>query len=89
MGGYAPAHYLKQFHPKYDGKDELDKKAKDAKSTPGPACSCSRTGHSTPICRSCLENRDADQHAQWVVERNPYIWVDTAGNQLPYIDKIV
>src|SRR5207249_5540237 len=26
----------------------------------------------------------------WVLERNPYsVWVDTAGNQLPYIDKIV
>ena len=26
----------------------------------------------------------------WVLERNPYsIWVDTAGNQLPYIDKVV
>ena len=31
MGGYAPAHYLKQFHPKYVAKDELDKKVKDAK----------------------------------------------------------
>ena len=31
MGGYAPAHYLKQFHPKYVGQAELDKKVKDAK----------------------------------------------------------
>ena len=31
MGGYAPAHYLKQFHPKYVAKDDLDKKVKDAK----------------------------------------------------------
>ena len=26
----------------------------------------------------------------WSMERNPYFWaVDTAGNQLPYIDKVV
>ena len=26
----------------------------------------------------------------WTLERNPYsIWVDTAGNQLPYIDKAI
>src|SRR5215510_3380801 len=31
MGGYAPAHYLKQFHPKYVAQAELDKKVKDAK----------------------------------------------------------
>ncbi len=31
MGGYAPAHYLKQFHPKYVGPAELAKKVKDAK----------------------------------------------------------
>ena len=30
LGGYAPAHYLKQFHPKYVGQAELDKKTKDA-----------------------------------------------------------
>ena len=28
---YAPAHYLKQFHPKYVGEAELDKKVKEAK----------------------------------------------------------
>jgi len=28
MGAYMPAHYLKQFHPKYVAKDELDKKVK-------------------------------------------------------------
>jgi peptide/nickel transport system substrate-binding protein len=26
----------------------------------------------------------------WTLERNPYsIWVDTAGNRLPYIDRVV
>src|SRR2546428_9672121 len=31
MGGYAPAHYLKQFHPKYAGQADVEEKAKDAK----------------------------------------------------------
>jgi peptide/nickel transport system substrate-binding protein len=31
MGGYAPAHYLKQFHPKYVSKEELERKVKEAK----------------------------------------------------------
>ena len=31
MGGFAPAHYLKQFHPKYVGEAELDRKVKEAK----------------------------------------------------------
>src|SRR5713226_6110529 len=31
MGGFAPAHYLKQFHPKYARAAELDRKVKEAK----------------------------------------------------------
>src|SRR5437762_1317848 len=31
LGGFAPAHYLKQFHPKYASKDDLAKKLADAK----------------------------------------------------------
>ena len=93
MGGYAPAHYLKSFHPKYVPKEELDKKAKEAKfdnwvilfkfkndwalNPDLPVVTPWKTV--TPI-----------NTPTWVLERNPYsIWVDTAGNQLPYIDKVV
>src|SRR6202007_1665946 len=31
LGGFAPAHYLKQFHPKYASKDDLAKKQADHK----------------------------------------------------------
>ena len=31
MGPYAPAHYLKQFHPRYTSQEDLDKTAKDAR----------------------------------------------------------
>ena len=31
LGGFAPAHYMKQFHPKYVSKDELAKKVAEQK----------------------------------------------------------
>jgi peptide/nickel transport system substrate-binding protein len=93
MGGYAPAHYLKRFHPKYVAKEDLDKIVKEAKfdswvsllkfkndwarNPELPVLTPWKT--TTPITTPT-----------WTLERNPYsIWVDTAGNQLPYIDKIV
>jgi peptide/nickel transport system substrate-binding protein len=93
MGGYAPAHYLKQFHPKYVAREELDKKIKEVKfdnwvvlfkfkndwalNPDLPVVTPWKT--TTPI-----------NTPTWTLERNPYsIWVDTAGNQLPYIDKVV
>jgi peptide/nickel transport system substrate-binding protein len=93
MGGYAPAHYLKQYHPKYVAKEDLDKKVKEttydnwvslfkfkndwALNPELPVLSPWKTV--TPI-----------NTPTWVLERNPYsIWVDTAGNQLPYIDRVV
>jgi peptide/nickel transport system substrate-binding protein len=92
FGCYAPAHYLKQFLPKYTPEAQLEKMAADAKfdnwknlfkfknnwalNTELPVVSAwkSATPINTPV---------------WTLERNPYsIWVDTDGNQLPYIDKI-
>jgi peptide/nickel transport system substrate-binding protein len=93
MGGYAPAHYLKPFHPKYVSKDELDKVVKESKfdnwvrlflfkndwalNPELPVLSPWKTV--TPI-----------NTPTWTLERNLYsIWVDTQGNQLPYIDRVV
>jgi peptide/nickel transport system substrate-binding protein len=93
MGAYAPAHYLKHFHPKYVSKEDLDRKVTDSKfdnwvrlflfkndwalNPDLPVLSPWKTV--TPI-----------NTPTWTLERNPYsIWVDTDGNQLPYIDKVV
>ena len=93
MGAYAPAHYLKQFLPKYSSADEVTRKAKAAGfdswvsylrflsnwslNTELPVLTPWKTV--TPI-----------NTPTWRLERNPYYWaVDTAGNQLPYIDQIV
>ncbi|MDP8924915.1 MAG: ABC transporter substrate-binding protein, partial [Chloroflexota bacterium] len=92
MGGFAPAHYLKQFHPKHTPQAELDAKVRDAgfpnwvdlfkfknnwwlnPELPAVTPWVTKTPANTP---------------NWTLERNPYsIWVDTGGNQLPYIDKL-
>jgi peptide/nickel transport system substrate-binding protein len=92
-GGFAPAHYLKQFHPNFIGKEAADKlakaegfdnwvnlfKAKDSWHLNPDLPVISPWKTVTPINKPT-----------WVLERNPYsVWVDTAGNQLPYIDKVI
>ncbi len=91
-GACCPAHYLKQFLPKYSSQAEVDKKAKDA-------------GFDNWV--SLLKNKyswalnpevptmtpwntvSPINTPTWSMKRNPYFWaVDTEGNQLPYIDEI-
>jgi peptide/nickel transport system substrate-binding protein len=91
-GLFAPAHYMKQFLPKYGSEEALNKQAKDL-------------GFPTWIRMFFTKNDwalnpDLPVVTPWVtktpinrpvftLERNPYsIWVDSAGNQLPYIDTI-
>jgi peptide/nickel transport system substrate-binding protein len=93
MGGFAPKHYLQQFLPKYVGKEAVDKLVKAAgydnwvnfmkfkndwslnPELPTVAAWKTTSPINTPT---------------WVLERNPYFYmVDTAGNQLPYIDKVI
>jgi peptide/nickel transport system substrate-binding protein len=75
-----PAHYLKQFHPDYtDGATYEDLEAADKWwQEPGFPC----------LFAWCMVER-AEDSSWYRYERNPYYWrVDTAGNQLPYIDEI-
>jgi peptide/nickel transport system substrate-binding protein len=93
MGGYAPAHYLKQYHPKYVAKDDLDKKVKDARYDNWVALFKFKNDWALnpelPVL-SPWKTVTPINTPTWVLERNPYsIWVDTAGNQLPYIDRVV
>src|SRR5437899_1417802 len=93
MGGFAPAHYLKQFHPKYVKADELDKKVKDAKFDSWVRLFLSRNDWAVnpdlPVL-SPWKTVTPINTPTWTLERNPYsVFVDTAGNQLPYIDKVV
>ena len=93
MGGFAPAHYLKQFHPKYVGQAELDKKVKDAKYDSWVRMFLAKNDWALnpelPVV-SPWKTATPINTATWSLERNPYsVFVDTAGNQLPYIDRVV
>ena len=92
LGGFAPAHYLKQFHPKYASKDDLAKRLAELKfenwvllfKNRNDACRNPDLPVVTPWKTVSPINTPT-----WILERNPYsVWVDTAGNQLPYIDRI-
>jgi ABC-type transport system substrate-binding protein len=92
LGGFAPAHYMKQFHPKYASKDDIAKKQADLKfdtwvllfKNRNDACRNPDLPVVTPWKTVSPINTPT-----WILERNPYsVWVDTAGNQLPYIDRI-
>ncbi len=80
---FVPAHYLEQFHPAYNTAvtttDEL----------------MARVDFNTHLHFPDMPTFMAWRVAQYtsgqllVLERNPYYWkVDSAGNQLPYIDQI-
>jgi peptide/nickel transport system substrate-binding protein len=93
MGGYAPAHYLKQFHPKYVGQAELDKKVKEAKFDSWVRQFLFKNDWALnpelPVLTP-WKTVTPSNTPTWTLERNPYsVFVDTEGNQLPYIDRVV
>jgi len=92
MGSYTPAHYVKQFHPKYIGMDEANRKAKAAGFDSWVAYLKNRwdwtINPELPVLTpwKCVSPINTPT---WVMERNPFFYeVDTAGNQLPYIDRL-
>lgn len=92
MGAYAPAHYVKQFHAKYIGRDDADRKAKAAGFDTWVAYMKNRwdwrLNPDLPVLTPWKTVRPINTPI-WVLERNPYFYeVDAAGNQLPYIDRI-
>ncbi|MBI3959705.1 MAG: hypothetical protein HY328_12925 [Chloroflexi bacterium] len=79
-GMMKPAHHLKAFHPAYTPGMTWEDMEKADKwwQTPGYPC----------LFAWCLTTLSADGQ-NYTFGRNPYYWrVDTAGNQLPYIDNI-
>ena len=93
--GYAmflPAHYLKKFHPAHTPKEEIDKMVAAAGFKTWTELFATR--NQPP------ENPERPTMAAWMpvsrisdpvftLRRNPYyVGVDSAGNQLPYIDEV-
>jgi peptide/nickel transport system substrate-binding protein len=91
-GGFAPKHYLEQFHPKSASEQQATTRAKEA--------GFESWGLYLLNQNSWYLNPDLPTLTPWVVTRpindppwqfaaNPYsIWVDIEGNQLPYIGGI-
>jgi peptide/nickel transport system substrate-binding protein len=89
---FLPAHYLKQFHPDYTPKEQLDRLAQAASFRSWTELFASKA---TPA-----QNPERPTMAAWMpvtrvsdpvfnLRRNPYyIGVDKEGNQLPYIDEL-
>lgn len=78
-----PKHYLTEHHPKYNPEATYEELQ-------------SYTDASNRIMRPGMPRLSAWAPEQWVrgqrliYERNPYYWkVDTAGNQLPYLDRLI
>jgi peptide/nickel transport system substrate-binding protein len=93
LGAYAPAHYLKQFLPKYAGQAALDAKVKEAKFDSWVRMFLAKNDWALnpdlPVLTPWKTVTPINT-ATWTLERNPYsVFVDTAGNQLPYIDRVV
>jgi len=91
---FAPGHYLKQFHPDFTDKADLDAKVSAAgfdvwtqlfsvEALPHLSGNRPSTAAWVPANGSTV----ADD--TFVIERNPYYFaVDAEGNQLPYIDTV-
>jgi peptide/nickel transport system substrate-binding protein len=92
-GLYAPAHYLKQFHPDFIGQEAADKVAKDQGYEKWVNLFKTKNSwHLNPDLPVITPWKTVTPISQptWVLERNPYsVFVDTEGNQLPYIDKVI
>jgi peptide/nickel transport system substrate-binding protein len=92
---YSPAHYLKKYHKKYAEKAKLDARVKDAGARNWAAL------HNKKEAMYRNDNPDQPTLEPWVLktkppsdrlvfERNPYYYrVDSTGQQLPYIDRVV
>ena len=89
---FLPAHYLKKFHPAHADKAEIEKMAQAAGFKTWTELFANK--NAPP------ENPERPTMAAWApvtrasdpvftLKRNPYyVGVDTAGNQLPYIDEV-
>ncbi len=80
FGFFAPAHYLKQFHPKYN-KDIKDYKLFNQKADD--------LNQERPAMTPWPVSQYRPGDAKLIATRNPYYWkVDPEGQQLPYIDRL-
>lgn len=93
-----PSHYLKQFHAKYANQDDIAALLETNSQTSWVQLLNSKDvahwsiGEATALGMPVLNAwvlTEVNEN-QRIYERNPYFWhVDSAGRQLPYIDRVV
>jgi peptide/nickel transport system substrate-binding protein len=93
FGAYSPKHYLKQFLPKYSSEAEVNDRAKKEGYDNWVKLLHFKKDWSLnpelPTLGPWKTTRPVNTPT-WVMERNPYYYaIDTTGQQLPYIDRIV
>ncbi|CCQ74917.1 ABC transporter substrate-binding protein [Magnetospira sp. QH-2] len=92
---FAPAHYLKSFHKKYQKPDALEQLVKNEKQRNWVALQF-RMGRMYKTSNPDLPTlqpwvlRTKPPSDRFIFERNPfYHRIDEAGRQLPYIDRVI
>lgn len=90
---FVPAHYLKEFHPKYADKAALEAKVKAAGfDTWTQLFAVEALPHlsgNRPGMAGWVPAGTTVSDTVFTIKRNPYfVGIDPAGNQLPYIDEI-
>ncbi len=81
-----PAHYLKQFHPRY--AEQSDQDASEMFQAVNNMIQGAISNPEFPTLAPWIAD-EVSLGEHMVMRRNPYYWkVDPAGNQLPYIDKV-
>jgi len=90
---FAPAHYLKQFHPDFVDMAELQEKVEKAGfDTWVELFAVEALPHLSgkrPSTAAWVPDNSTVSDQVFVIKRNPYYFaVDPEGNQLPYIDEV-
>jgi len=94
---YVPSHYLRQLHIKYAKGEELERRLNEAGIKKWSEL-YKRTERwylgyldpNIPTLRPWVLSNKSTSPNTYEFVRNPYYWaVDTAGKQLPYIDRII
>jgi len=90
----VPAHYMRQFHPKYTAQEELSTKLKAEGYQQWTQLFLAKNdvfrNPDRPTLNAWVVASPPSETQRIVYERNPYYWkVDPDGKQLPYIDRVV
>ncbi len=92
---YRPAHYMKQFHTKYSDPAKLEAMAAEVKAKDWASLHTRKQRQRRPEnpdlpTLQAWWNKTAPPSTRFIFERNPfYHRVDSEGNQLPYVDRVV